>query len=132
MIHQRPRDRHPLLFAARERSRFMMQASGDTEESEQLFKREIAIMAVFSGYFPASNVTRDCDVVRGGERRQKIVFLKNEAYGGLAELSSLGVGHVGQIAPVYAHTSRGRRHQAAQDMKQGRFTRAAGAYDGHE
>ena len=80
----------------------------------------------------SSDVARDVDVFGGGQGGQQIVLLEHEPHAVLAQLGALGVGHAQQVAAGDVNTSRSRRRQAAQDVKQGGLAGAAGSHDRHE
>src|SRR5260370_553460 len=57
MIHNRPRNRDPLLLAAGKSARLMVQAALDSEQLQALLKLWIGFMA------PPADIARDRDVI---------------------------------------------------------------------
>jgi hypothetical protein len=73
-VHERPRDRHPLLLASREFAREIGQPVPETERLEDVGGGLDGVAAA-----PAGDEQRHGGIFDGGEGRQEVEGLKNKA-----------------------------------------------------
>ena len=74
----------------------------------------------------SGDVVGDFDVAHGGEGRQQIEALEDEAYLGAAHFGAFGVGEFGEVGTVDQHRATGGVGQAAEDVEEGRLAGAEG------
>ena len=74
----------------------------------------------------------DFDVAHGGERRQEVEALEDEAYFGATHFGALGVGEFGKVNAVDEDRAGGSAGKTAEDVEEGGLAGAGGADDGDE
>ena len=121
----RPGDGHPLLLAAGELVGVFFQLVVDAQQLRHLpQKRLVRLLAVqLQGH---GDVVEDCVLV------QKVELLEHEAHVPAAEGRHFGIGIGVEVLAVEDHLARGGLVQAAEDVQQRGFPRAAAADDGVE
>ena len=77
----------------------------------------------------AGQLEREEDVLLGGQHRQQVEELKDEADVLAAQLGELAVAERGDRGPVDPHLARGRPVQPGQEMHERRLARARRAHD---
>ncbi len=80
----------------------------------------------------APEITGDFDVSEGGERRQQIVSLEDEADLSAPQAGALAVGELRQLLPIDDHLAGGDRGEPADDVKQRRLAGARRTDDADE
>ena len=122
LMNQSPRDRYPLLLAARELPRVVLQPMAETnclQHGESSFPRPGL----------AGNLKRQTHVSQGREARQQVKGLENNAKVLTSPVGqSIGV-HVAQALIADQNFTTGRSLQAGEQQKQGRFPATRGACD---
>ena len=73
IVNQRPRNSNSLFFATRKLRRFMIEPIGQFKELEQFSCTDFHLFPVSSG-----NVSRNADILEGGEFREEVVKLKDK------------------------------------------------------
>ena len=119
-------DGDALLLATGECAGLMLHTGFDAEHVQDFFELSV------EGDGAGGDVTYDLDVLLGGEGGEQVVLLEDEAYGAFAEVVTLRVGHLREVATVDGDGAGGWRGEAAEDVEEGRLAGAGGADDGEE
>lgn len=125
-VDQSARDGDTLTLTAREFIGLMGHAVAQSDLLEDLGRDLTALVSGDSGIDE-----RQLHVVKRGAARQKIKSLKNEADFLIADIGQLIVIHIADRFAVEDEYPGSGRIQAAQDIHERGFARAAGAHDGH-
>src|SRR6187200_785505 len=115
-------DRDPLLLAAGELRGAMGAAILEADGADQL----IDPLPV---RFAAGDRERQNQVLLGGQDRDQVEELEDEAELVAAQLGQLAVVEMGDVDAVELDRARGRLVEAGEDVHQGRLARAGGAHD---
>ena len=123
----RPGDRHPLLFTPG-------QLAGEPAPDGSQAKRvQQAAGAGHRRFRPdAVQFQRERHVLGGGQRREQVGLLEDEADLPPQRLGEPGLVQAGQVAAGQQDPAGGRPVQPARQPQQGRLARTAGPHDGHE
>ena len=125
-VHQGPRHGHTLFFAARELCGLMVGTIFETHELQQ-FVGPLAGF-VLAG---ACNQCRNHHVLDGRKFGQELMKLKHEANLLIAEVAQPIASQVGDVCSIDADSALVGFVERADDLQQGGFSRAAGAYNAH-
>ena len=128
IVNERPRDRHALLLSAGH----LVRAVVDAVRQSYLFQGFGRPFAPLAGRYVRIVEQREFDVLERRGFGQQIVRLEHESDFAVAERRAVVAPHLADrdaVEPVFA---RGRRVEAAQNVQQRRFSRAARAHDRHE
>ncbi len=118
-------DGHALLLATGELGGLVIEASRDAEElGENVEAVRIEAVAV--------NVLGERDVVAGGERRQEIEFLEDEANFVAAKVGAGGVAEGGKVVAIEHDAASRGAGEGAHDVEHGRFAAPGGPHDGEK
>jgi len=125
-VHQRARDTHALLLAARQLPGAMAGAVAQAQAPQQFggaLQPGLAALAGIDG--------RHLDVALRRQVGQQVIALENEAEVFAAQFGQFVRVQLAGAAAVHAVVAAGGAVQAAQDVHQGRLARARRADDGH-
>jgi hypothetical protein len=124
LVYQRPRDRDPLFLPARQLRRLVVEPVAQSEAPEQVCGPVARVARV--------ERRRKRDVLDGGERRQQVKVLEDEADRLLARRRALGDGEVRHVRPREEPPAVRRVVEQPEHVEQRRFAGAARADDGDE
>lgn len=116
-----------LLFAAGELDRVVIEAAVEADAGE-----EIASAAATGSVRGAGEFHREKNVLLGGERRNEVVALEDEADLAPAHESHPVFGEAGDIFAIEDDCARGGRIEAGEQTEEGALAAAGGAHDGRE
>jgi acyl-CoA thioesterase-1 len=122
IIHEGARERDPLLLAAGQLRRIVVQpmAQADTLEQASGALSDIALSA---------QLQRHLNVLVGGQGGHELKRLKDKADGGAPEACTLVLGQGTEFGAVDRHAAAAWRVEASQQPQQGRLAAAGGAED---
>ncbi len=123
--HDGPRDRHPLLLAAGELPRVVGSAVGEAHDLER-GQRPLPPL----GLREMGEQERQLHVLGGGEHRDEVVELEDEAHVVAAEAGELGLAEPGHVGAGHHHVAGGRLVDAGDQVQQRRLARSRGAHQG--
>ena len=125
---ERPGDGDALLLAA---GHLVGVAVGELHEVHQV--EGVAGLAPGLAGAGAVELEGEGDVLGGGEARDEVVVLEDEAHPAAAQLGEVAGGEGARgCSPPMLDRARGRRVEPAGDVEQGRLARAARPHDGDE
>ena len=127
-VGQRPRYRHPLLLAARQRGRKLVGLIGHAQPLEQAQR---AATPLIRGPL-AAEVHRQHHVLDGGQGRQQLEELEHDADAAPAPGRQLGLRHLVQRLAGDDDRALAGPVDAGQQVQQGRFAAARLPDDGQE
>src|SRR5438093_13573279 len=116
IVRQGNRDGDPLLLAAAHLVRPMARTVGEADEVEEFLRPSLPGRAVFGG-----EAHRQLDVFLGGERRDEVEELEDEARLAQSISDELSVAHVDQVGAVHLDPTRGRAVDSAKDIQERRL-----------
>src|SRR5947208_1457484 len=116
IVRQGDCDSDPLLLAAAQLVRPMTRTLGEADEIEEFLRPSLPGRAVFGG-----EAHGQLDVFLGGERRDEVEELENEARLAQSISDELSVAHVDQVGAVHLDPTRGRAVDSAKDVQERRL-----------
>src|SRR5437867_889605 len=127
VAHDRARDRHALLLAARELARVVVHAIG---EPDQLEREQGALAALLAAH--AHEQQRQLDVLERGQHRDQVVELEDEADVARAPHRELAPVQLVDRGVPHPHLARGRTVDAADQVEERRLAAPRGAHERDE
>jgi hypothetical protein len=127
-VGERARDADPLLLAAGELQRIVVQPLGEPHPREQLARP----LLVFAASPAGLELQRDEHVLERGERRHQLERLEHEPHALGAERGPLVLGEPAEVPPVETHRSLGGAVEARQQAEQGRLPAPGRPHHGDE
>ena len=124
---ERARDRNPLLLAAGEFRRTMIETAGDAEHLGQVLHKLLVLRQVAAG-----DVARNFDIAACRQGGQQIELLEHEANFRLAQHGTPRIRQLGKVDAINQHASRGGAGKPAKDVEERRFSAARGSDDADE
>src|SRR2546426_347723 len=116
IVRQGDRNGDPLLLAAAQLVRPMARTVGEADEIKEFLGPSLPGRAVFGG-----EAHRQLDVLLGGQRRDEVEELEDEA--GLSQSipNEFSFAEVDEVGSVHLDSTRGRAVDPAQDIQEGRL-----------
>ena len=127
LAHQRPGDGHTLLFAAAELRRDVAGPIGEADAGEGLGGSPPALVAA---HVPRHQ--RRLHVLLGGQRRDEVERLEDEAVGMAPELRQVALAQLGDVAAFVDQRAAGGTVESAEHLQQRRLAGAGGSLDHEE
>ena len=127
IVHQGAGNGHTLLLAAGKFGRFV----GETLRQPDLREQATGLFLRLPRR-DAGDEGGNHHVLQGVEFRQQVMCLEHEADPAVPEGGKLARTQMKDIGPVHPEGARVRRGQGSQDLKEGGFSCAGGAHDGHD
>src|SRR6266540_6605783 len=116
IVRQRDRNGDPLLLTAAQLVRPMARTLGEADEIKEFLRPSLPGRAVLGG-----EAHRQLDVLLGGQCRDEVEELEDEARLSQSIPNEFSVGEVDEVGSVHLDSTRGRAVDPAQDIQEGRL-----------